>query len=69
MFQTLWQDTPQEPKSVAYKLPAGKTVTKVILYTWTVGEKATNEWRAVGIGVPGAAVSVLTAAPLEPAKP
>ena len=69
IFQTLWQDTPQDPKRVAYKLPGGKTVTKVILYTWTVGEKAANEWRSVGIGVPGVAVSVLSAAPQEPAKP
>jgi hypothetical protein len=53
LFQTLWQDTPTEPKEAIYPLPAGKTVARLILYTMTMAEQAHNDWRKVTLGVAG----------------
>ena len=68
--QTLWQVTPPEPSERTFELPAGVTVTQVILYTMTKGEKACNDWGRVAIGAKGhePTVSVLTGTPRDKAE-
>jgi len=48
VFGSGWKETPTQPEERTFKLPAGRKVTSIILYTWTEdGKLAENRFESV----------------------
>ena len=48
VFGSGWIDTPSTPEERVFDLPAGKSITRVVLYTWTKdGQRAQNRFHSV----------------------
>ncbi|MBI2302649.1 MAG: hypothetical protein HYU66_27400, partial [Armatimonadetes bacterium] len=49
VFQTRWQATPEQPLECWFELPAGATLSQVILYAQTPGGPVWNDFREVSV--------------------
>ncbi|HID06496.1 MAG TPA: hypothetical protein EYP10_05040, partial [Armatimonadetes bacterium] len=48
IFSSGWLDSPMKSKELTFKLPPGKSISRIILYTWTKdGKRAENRFEAV----------------------
>jgi len=69
-FGSSWQETPTEAEERTFKLPPGRPVGRIILYTWTEdGTRAENRFEAVTFEGPKGKLAVDRALTVPPSSP